>query len=386
MTKWLEMLGSPSVADRDRATVALIDEGIAVVPELKRLGREASDPIARARAIWVLVGIIRLHQSARLNAASATITLHHRGDRRGLFRLLANHTTVTITGDQPEGDIEIALDDVPLLEALDRIGKLGNLDWEIDRGPSIRFVAGPFAACPVAYAGFFRVRVEEATVERCTDFRTVQAVARLRLSVTMDPSMISLGAPLLRDVRVFFRDSSPLAVEVSAAEDRAGVTRPGVAQYFCRVSLPPSADEISRIEGTISTVFPRSPLTVALEDPTPGQDVEAGNFKIRVEEAGADGCTLRLTDRRGLAPKISGADEDLISRTVLGIDEAGREAVAETKRHTSIARAEGQQRKTSLRVSFEGRGLGRLRSLRLRIVDKVHLSNTPFAVPGFHGP
>jgi hypothetical protein len=389
MTDWLGMLGSSSIAERDRATVALIDRGIAALPEIRRLTKDdATEPTLRARATWALVGIVRLNQSARSASGPDTISLHHRGALREALRQLEDLGGVTVETDQPDdGEVIVALDGASLLRAIDHIANVASLDWKVARGPSIRFIAGPGIECPTTYAGFFRIRVARIDIERSTDFRLVRTSARFQIAITMDPTMISLGRPLLRELRVFAGEGPPLAAEIAGADERSGDAAPGVARYICRVTVPPSSRRIERMEGTVACLFPRSPINLVIEKPQRGQETAAGAVRIRVDQSGPDGYALRVLDDAGQSPKISGADEHLISRTVLGIDDAGREALAQTKLHTSVGMVGGvEQRKTSLRVSFDRADFGPLHSIRLRVVDKVLLNNTPFTLQGFEYP
>lgn len=163
VSRLLEKLRSDEYSERESAQRALERMGLPVLDRLKAEAAKDPELDTKIRLKTLIEKIPRLAELAKVYGPTRRITLSAKDEPLGtLLEKLGAGLGEQIRGEglDPEAKATIALEDVTLWEALDRVARATRTHW-IYRKDNVGFLPGEAPTQPVVYYEQFRISVVE---------------------------------------------------------------------------------------------------------------------------------------------------------------------------------------------------------------------------------
>lgn len=313
LSRWARELGSDEADKREEAQKNLTNAGQAARDVVKDL-LKSDDPEVRGRAEQILRAI---DDMAEIGATLAAPTVSCDVKDEPLKKTLAawaEKTKVAVECDADDGPVTLKLENVSLLEALDRLcAARGNLVWNVNGAMKVKVSTGKFTPRPSAYAGPVRVTLMKVRETRSNDFdgdATGEASIWLRVDSLHD------ALPWKETIevqRAALPDGTALKVGRPGAQDAAAAMFGGAAimldvmggapakkpdgEEFVAHGIPRSAEAIAGLEGTLDLAVPVGFETITVTKDDVGKTLEFGDMKVKVDSWKSKQARVRITPK-----------------------------------------------------------------------------------------
>ncbi len=362
----VDQLAAATTSARDAATDAAIAAGPAIATALLE-GTQALAASDKARRLYTYAGVYLGACKTRVNEPHQPFDLRHEGPLGAALAQACEHARVPCAASGHDTAIDVDLCGVTFLQALDALCSAADVQWRQDRVGEISVSPGADPAYPAAYYGPCRVRVTEAQVERRTNYSTHRERAQLRFSVDwewpygpMAPAVLKLERP----------SASVSTTDAADAE-----------QFVAELTeLPPSGQPLANVTAALGCIVASEYEEERFDDPEVGMTVHTPGFSLSIREADSHRF-LVSTKSDGMADgQLSPTMlESAMSSVVLGIDDAGEEAIAQVKRLRAVsgtvtANSPGE---VIWSLTFTRDGFRPVRQLRLRLAKEALVRTYP---------
>ncbi|HKS16683.1 MAG TPA: hypothetical protein VJU16_05175 [Planctomycetota bacterium] len=344
----VELLRSPEIATREKATRDLASLGVDVLARLEKIQSGAEGEV-RARLTAAIETLRREVRFLKLAPPVRRVTLSAK--ERPLKEVLEDaglQAGVTCAADPAVADSPVTFEakGEPLLQALDRMCLArGDLALEIAEG-RVRVAAGKPAKSPVAYSGSFRARVRRVDTHDSTDFagRKTHIVLYVQVDAQPDQKCAALttvsanpGADGLAfkaanespmawmmsrgDQHVFMVDEVPVIIE-------AGDTYDGV---YVLKNAPADLKTISSIKLRAIARYPLGLIPKSMPLVTGKLNTDDGVLPFTIQKSGHHIFIQSVPRRNFAAPRP--LEELLDPESFVAVDKEGKEIPLTNQTH-----------------------------------------------------
>jgi hypothetical protein len=209
-------LGHPDYRTREKAGQALAAKGEKALPDLRRALAEATDPEV-SRRLGVLVR--RIDHDRLVSPKRVTLNLKGK-TAKDAFAEIEKQTGYRIEfgGGGAEIKFDLAVDNAPFWEAVDRVCALAGMSASFDYGEDVRVYPGGAASPFITYAGPFRFVATGMQANRNVQFNGLTPGG----SISRNPESLNV------QIQIHSEPKNPMMSvnqpEVLAAVDEAGAS------------------------------------------------------------------------------------------------------------------------------------------------------------------
>ncbi len=425
----IERLEDDSYEVRERAQKDLVQLGERALPALRKAVAEAAGSADRgelkARAQAAVRGIELAVKARGVYSEPRTITLDAADARlEEILNEIARQAGVRIDSSDVDREARatLAAKGAPLLRVLDDLCRgQAERSYEYADEGVIRFKRERHPGGPCAYGGPFRVRLSSLRQERSTDFAERKCV----LHVTLEADFEKYLKPLKRytiDLEEAWDDrGTALDVgrrgegeldQVFGAGNRifaravvGGMGKPdasaGPLEFTLR-GISPASSAVT-IQGTLRYAFPLDAREVAFDALKPGESVECGDYRVRLESMGGGGRHFTLHFQRagsvqGASPVAIDVERRLERQSLVGVDGDGEEHSGQWIQTGGVFQGiviagggrvqlgGGSSDNATYQLMFPTLRTKTLKTIKFRFIDQTLVKEMPFRFQGIELP
>lgn len=327
LSRWARELGSDEADRREEAHKNLLRSGEAARATVKGL-LTSEDPEIRGRAEQILKQIDDLAEiGTTLSVPTVSCDVKDEPFKK-LLETWAERTKVAIECEAGDAPVTLKVENVSLLEALDRLcAARGDIVWNTNGTMKVKVTHGKYVARPCVYAGPVRVTLTKVRETRSNDFEGdagADASVWLRVDSLMEDSpwketielskatlpdgtSLSVGRPTANDAAAMM--GGAVMVEIAGAMLGGAAPKKPDGEEFVARGIPRSAEAITGLEGALELAIPVGWETVTVSEDDIGKTFEFGDMKVKVESWKSKQARLRITpkDQKDASHHAAGA-------------------------------------------------------------------------------